>query len=108
MASNFKIERIRSRCHLDYIRRLPCVACLAQPSEAAHIRTAANSGVGVKPGDNCTISLCNACHRKAHQTGHSVIGANESLLELANALWLTSGDYELGVARIVHFRKTRS
>ena len=105
MKSNFKIPRIRNRRHLEFIRKLPCIRCFSQPSEACHIRTAANSGVGLKPGDNEVISGCNSCHRLAHQKGHSVFGDSERLLELANALWFLSGDYERAVARIVHFRK---
>jgi hypothetical protein len=36
--------------HLAFVRQLPCVACgKAAPSEAAHVRTATDGGVGMKP-----------------------------------------------------------
>jgi len=42
--------------HLAFVRQLPCVACgKAAPSEAAHVRTGTDGGVGVKPANRYAI-----------------------------------------------------
>ena len=52
--------------HLAFIRQLPCVACgKAAPSEAAHVRTGTDSGVGMKPGDRYAVPLCAAAMRNS-------------------------------------------
>jgi hypothetical protein len=56
--------------HLAFVRQLPCVACgKAAPSEAAHVRTGTDGGVGMKPADRYAIPLCTACHAKQHRVG---------------------------------------
>ena len=51
--------------HLAFVRQLPCVACgKAAPSDAAHVRTGTDGGVGMKPGDRYAVPLCVACHAK--------------------------------------------
>jgi hypothetical protein len=56
--------------HLAFARQLPCVACgKAAPSEAAHVRTGTDSGVGIKPGDRYTVPLCSGCHARQHRIG---------------------------------------
>ncbi len=57
---------------LQYIRLLPCCMPHEQitDTEAAHIRTAANSGTGCKPDDKYTVPLCHDCHSIQHQHGH--------------------------------------
>lgn len=39
------------------------------PIECAHVRLGAHAGMGQKPGDEWTISLCSAHHREQHQIG---------------------------------------
>ncbi len=47
----------------QWIRTLPCAICSAPPPcEASHVRTAANSGTGIKPSDNYIIPACKKCH----------------------------------------------
>lgn len=63
-----------SAAHLAYIRTLPCcvIGCRRTPIEAHHIRTAANSGTGVKPDDRWAVPLCggpDGHHMEFHRIG---------------------------------------
>jgi 5-methylcytosine-specific restriction endonuclease McrA len=37
--------------------------------EVAHVRSAANSGTGLKPADWWAVPLCQTCHRLQHEIG---------------------------------------
>lgn len=58
--------------HLAWIRRLPCAVrgsdCQG-PVHAHHVRSAANSGTGMKPADRFTIPVCARHHDEGHRTG---------------------------------------
>ena len=68
---------LRSDIHRKFVRRHECIVwgnphspCdTHHPVECAHIRTAANSGIGVKPGDEWTVSLCRSHHSETHAHG---------------------------------------
>ena len=55
--------------HRAWVRRHHCCvpACLAIPIECAHVRTGTDGGVGLKPSDRWTISLCSAHHAEQHR-----------------------------------------
>ena len=59
--------------HRKFVRSHGCCVpgCDRAPIEFAHIRSAANSGVAVKPHDAFGISLCAEHHRYQHQVGQS-------------------------------------
>lgn len=59
--------------HIDWVRNQPCCVpeCGRWPSEAHHVRTAANSGVGLKPDDSFTVPLCRYHHDAYHRLGRS-------------------------------------
>lgn len=64
---------IRSEAHLKFVRGFVCVAhesgeCSGRV-EAAHYRTAANSGTGVKPGDDWAFPACAHHHAEQHRIG---------------------------------------
>jgi len=95
--------------HLAFVRQLPCVACgKAAPSEAAHVRTGTDGGVGVKPGDRYAVPLCNACHAKQHRIGELTFWSALRIdpLNVALRLWTVSGD-EKGGARTVFRARQR-
>ena len=46
---------------------------MGRPIEFAHLRTAANSGTGLKPSDAEGISLCLMHHKRAHVKGHDTM-----------------------------------
>ena len=69
---------IRSPSHLRFVRSHQCCVplltwgtCLGTPVEAAHIRRGTDGGVGIKPGDNWTISLCQTHHQIQHARGEA-------------------------------------
>jgi hypothetical protein len=59
--------------HLAWIRSQPCCVpgCGLQPVEAHHVRTAANSGTGLKPSDWDTVPLCHIHHFALHARGRA-------------------------------------
>jgi hypothetical protein len=61
-------ERVR------WIQSLPCVACGARPSEAAHIRSKAAGGLWAD-----VLPLCRSCHRAQHSEGIRTFQARRSL-----------------------------
>jgi hypothetical protein len=68
------------------IRRLPCLSCGLEPSEAAHVRLASAafgkaSGLGKKPADKFCVPLCADDHRLALDAQH-----NRGELEFWNSL----------------------
>lgn len=60
----------RSPAHRAWVRGHACSACGSMSGiECAHVREGTDGGVGMKPSDRWTISLCAECHRKQHQLG---------------------------------------
>ena len=67
----------RSDAHRAFIRKHECVnfgsavapCYIDHAIEAAHYRTAANSGTGIKPDDLWLLPLCRSCHTLQHQIG---------------------------------------
>jgi len=85
--------------HLTFVRQLPCVACgKAAPSEPAHVRTGADGGVGMKPGDRYAVPLCTTCHAKQHRVGELTFWSALRFdpLNVALRLWTVSADLEAG------------
>lgn len=64
----------RDRCpgHLNFVRSHECSVkgpgCDG-PIEVAHVRTGTGGGMGLKPGDQWTISLCRGHHAEQHRHG---------------------------------------
>jgi hypothetical protein len=58
--------------HRAFLRRHHCVVsgCIAEPTEVAHIRTADNAGIGLKPHDGFAVSMCHGHHLEYHRDGH--------------------------------------
>jgi hypothetical protein len=57
--------------HRAWVRRHHCCvpSCLNIPIECAHVRTGTDGGVGLKPSDRWTVSLCSAHHSEQHRIG---------------------------------------
>lgn len=62
-------RRIRSKEHLRFVARLPCLICGRTPSQAHHIRYAQPRGLGLKVSDEFTVPLCAIHHSENHATG---------------------------------------
>lgn len=110
--------------HLDYqalIRRLPCLYCGLEASEAAHVRFASAafgkaSGLGKKPHDKFLVPLCPDDHRLARHAQHNRneeafwIGIGINPLLVAQQLWAQRHDfvamYHVAVKAIAERSKT--
>ena len=59
--------------HRAWVRRHHCCVpgCLNLPIECAHVRTGTDGGVGLKPSDRWTVSLCSAHHAEQHRIGEA-------------------------------------
>lgn len=98
-------ERREGNCkkHLALIRKLPCcVTGLPGPSDPHHLREglAHERGIGRKATDRWAVPLCRQLHDEAHRVGSRQErewfrkrGIDDPL-ELAAALWRTTGDLE--------------
>ena len=94
--------------HLAFVRLLPCVACgKAAPSEAAHVRTGTDAGVGIKPADRYAIPLCTTCHAKQHRVGELTFWSALHIdpLNVAFRLWTISADVEAGERTVFRARQ---
>ena len=94
--------------HLAFVRQLPCVACgKAAPSEAAHVRTGTDGGVGVKPRDRYTVPLCTVCHAKQHRIGELTFWSALRIdpVNVALRLWTVSADIKAGVRAVFRARQ---
>jgi hypothetical protein len=88
--------------HRAYVKRHACALCgYSGPEiEFMHLRTAANSGTGIKPGDQFGIPGCRDCHRDCHQRGHDTVAREhgttlEKLFALAAHFAKTTTDKAL-------------
>jgi hypothetical protein len=94
--------------HLAFIRLLPCVACgKAAPSEAAHVRTGTDGGVGRKPGDRYAVPLCTTCHAKQHRLGELTFWSALRIdpINVALRLWTISADVKGGERTVFRARQ---
>ena len=66
-----RASRWRSQAHCNFVRSHGCCVpfCGGQPIEVAHIRIGSGAGIGQKPDDWRTVSLCRACHAEQHRLG---------------------------------------
>lgn len=112
-APRFRHPRLEDPAHLEFIRTLPSLVRGEGPTEAAHIRFAAQhygkreTGMAEKPDDCWTVPLCGEKHRWGKDAQH---GMSErefwdrrgiDVCAVAMALWMWSGDIERGL-KIVH------
>lgn len=86
-AKSDKAERgKRSPAHRSWVRGFACSACgSTEAIECAHVRKGTDGGMGIKPSDKWTISLCKDCHFMSHRVGEDSFAAefNINLKELA-------------------------
>ena len=63
---------IRSPGHLAFVRSHECSVPRCRGAgaiQAAHVRRDSGGGIGLKPGDDQTISLCDTHHLQQHAIG---------------------------------------
>lgn len=114
----FKTPRIQCRRHLDFIKGLPCVCCLAkgieiQADDPMHIIVASAlhgkdlTGGGRKADDRWSLPGCRPHHDKQHTMDElnfwKMFGIDPFLLALT--LWgLTGKEYEANEVLRIHAR----
>ena len=73
--------------HRTWVRRHRCSVpgCRLLPIECAHVRNGTDGGLGLKPSDKWTISLCGHHHVEQHELGEAGFEARYdlNLFELA-------------------------
>lgn len=67
-------ERWRSQAHCNFVRSHECVVpgCDRRPIEVAHVRSGSDAGLGRKPSDYFTVSMCGGPmghHSEQHRIG---------------------------------------
>lgn len=103
-------DRVDSKGHLQFVRGFECAIarknyiwrdggatgvsdhiCVGK-TEAAHVRTGTDGGIGIKPSDCYAIPLCSAAHREQHTIGETAFerryGIN--MRKLADEIWQRS------------------
>ncbi len=80
-------KRVRSKEHLAFVARQPCLICGRTPAQAHHLRFAQARAMGRKVSDEYVVPLCNIHHFELHQTG------------IEKAWWKTRKIDPMGVAR---------
>jgi hypothetical protein len=65
-----RATRWRSQAHCSFVRSHACSVCGSTAGiEVAHVRMGSGAGIGQKPDDWRTASLCRDCHRRQHEVG---------------------------------------
>jgi hypothetical protein len=65
-----RASRWKSQAHLGHVRKHACVNCGSVVNiEAAHVRMGSGAGIGTKPDDWRTVSLCQFHHAQQHRVG---------------------------------------
>jgi hypothetical protein len=65
-----RASRWRSQAHCNFVRGHACSNCgTTSAIEVAHVRNGSGAGVGQKPDDWNTLSLCRECHALQHTLG---------------------------------------
>jgi len=79
-----RASRWRSPAHCNFVRSHACCACGSTAGiEVAHVRIGSGAGMGQKPDDWSTVSLCGDCHRQQHtgeRTFWQIVGAEPQML----------------------------
>ena len=76
--------RWRSPAHLKFVRSHHCCVpgCDRMPIEAAHVRMGTGGGMGFKPADYWTVSLCGGVeghHSEQHRIGEKTFSAKYNI-----------------------------
>lgn len=79
--------RWRSQAHCSFVRSHECCVpgCTARPIEVAHVRRGSDAGMGRKPSDFFTLSLCKDHHSEQHRIGEQSFERRYGLDLLATA-----------------------
>ena len=89
-----KEKRIRSKEHLVFVAKQPCLVCGRRPAQAHHLRFAQKRAMALKVSDEYTVPLCSGHHDSLHRTGDErAWWARNGILDplkIAGRLWAAS------------------
>jgi hypothetical protein len=86
-----RASRWRSQAHCNFVRSHACSTCGSTAAiEVAHVRLGSGAGMGQKPDDWQTVSLCRDCHQRQHQVGEQTFWQGTPIRELIEAFILAS------------------
>lgn len=69
-----RTERFKSQSHMNFVRKHACCACGSMVHiQVAHVRMGTDGGLGRKPSDFWTISLCRDCHDWQHRNSEQAL-----------------------------------
>lgn len=95
-------SRWRSQAHCNFVRGHACSICdSVQAIEVAHVRIGSGAGIGQKPDDWMTVSLCKTCHTAQHNIGERSFWKGRPLADLIEAFCKAS-------PRAAEIRKVRA
>lgn len=82
-----RASRWKSTAHRDFVRSHACCKCGSTVAiEVAHVRIGSGAGMGQKPDDWRTVSLCHDCHSgDQHNNGERTFWAGIDYEALINA-----------------------
>lgn len=79
--------RWRSQAHCNFVRSHACSACGSTAAiEVAHVRLGSHTGLGQKPDDWRTVSLCHECHTQQHRVGEATFWKDRAPHGMLDAL----------------------
>ena len=79
-----RASRWRSQAHCNFVRSHACAKCGSEAGiEVAHVRNGSGAGIGQKPDDWHTVSLCKPCHQRQHIDGERTFWAEVDAQALA-------------------------
>lgn len=86
-----RASRWRSQAHCNHVRKHACSKCLGTSGiEVAHLRRGSGAGMGQKPDDFRTLSLCSSCHREQHTVGEDTFWKGQDPESIVQAFNFTS------------------
>ena len=75
-----RASRWRSQAHCSFVRSHECSVCGASAAiEVAHVRLGSGAGMGQKPDDHRTVSLCRDHHAEQHSVGEATFWAGRDV-----------------------------
>lgn len=76
-------SRWRSQAHCNFVRSHACCVCGSTVAiEVAHVRMGSGAGMGQKPDDWRTVSLCKPCHNRQHNVGEPTFWENATTADV--------------------------
>lgn len=86
-----RASRWRSQAHCSFVRSHECsMGCGGRPIEVAHVRLGSGAGIGQKPDDWRTVSLCRDCHAEQHRVGEATFWRGKDVEALIAAFCAAS------------------